>query len=163
MIPRPQNVVVIPRLPKWLATGLPVLKTCTLLECIHKFHQVTCRRCALHYHMKVVRHDAIGVQREFVPQTRCHELCKRPASLRLFSEYWTAFLATYRDEVNPAAAILFCVQSNLRGIEGHGGQRTTAPDESHYLLCIYLYSKLPQNIPSHPCRRMTLVVPFCHP
>jgi len=62
-------VVVKAGLPEWLAGGLTMVEPCALLEGIDEFLQVTRGGSALHYQMEVIRHNAIGMKCEVVPQT----------------------------------------------------------------------------------------------
>lgn len=91
-----------------------------MFEYVDEFHEVAGIVHAFREEMKMVRHEAKGMERKRAPGGGFGQIRERAAAQGKIGEDGAPFFAAYRDEADAAATIVFPGKAQTFEIEGHG-------------------------------------------
>lgn len=104
---------------KLLLVTLTMLISSALFESVNKFQKIAAVGCAFGDEMKMIGHQAIGVERKRILSRNIEELAERPWASCQVREDWTTFGGADRDEGEAAAEVVVGGESGIFVVEGH--------------------------------------------
>lgn len=118
-ISRPKNVVVVAHFPERPAASFSKIEGCALFEEANKFKQIAAGVGAFREDMKVVRHQAKGVQSEGMAGRAFEQKIENALGGGWYAEIGRAAITTDVDEIGLATEVVFPRETGDSAVDGH--------------------------------------------